>query len=116
LEFSDEERRDAAKTEVLICRKLHEIMDLQADIDALIREKHPTPFGSARWKNSRPETLQRLVALTAIQFLLFEPVGWVQSNGEVHDVGRTLIELLLKQIKLLEKRETKGWPDEQGGK
>jgi hypothetical protein len=60
LDVSDEEHRDAAKTEVLICKKMHEIMDLQGDIDALLLEKHPTLFGSARWKKSRPETLQRL--------------------------------------------------------
>lgn len=55
---SDEEREDAAKTQELVCKKLREIMDLQADIDALLRDEHPTPFGSAKWKNARPEELQ----------------------------------------------------------
>jgi hypothetical protein len=105
LEFSDEERKDAAKTDVLICKKLHEIMDLQGDIDALIREKHPTPFGSARWKNSRPETLQRLVAMAAIQFLLFEPDNLVKGNGEVKNVGGKLIDLIVSQLKMLEPKE-----------
>jgi hypothetical protein len=108
LDVSDEERRDAEITGELICKKLLEIMDLQGDIDALIREKHPTPFGSARWKNSRPETLQRLVAMTAIQFLLFEPDNLVKGNDEVKNVGGKLIELIIAQLKLLGKTEPKG--------
>ena len=108
MDVSDEERRDAAKTEELIRKKLLEIMDLQADIDALIREKHFTPFGSARWKNSRPETLQRWAAMMAIQFILFEPVDWVKGNDEVQNVGKKLMDLLLSQIKMLEKSELKG--------
>src|ERR1700732_1091584 len=68
----DEVRRDAEKTGELVRKKLMQIMDLQADIDALLRNKHPTPFGSQNWKNASPETLQRLVAMAAIQFVLFE--------------------------------------------
>ena len=49
MSVSDEERRDANKTGELISKKLFAIMDLQADIDALLREKHPTPFGSKNW-------------------------------------------------------------------
>ena len=109
LDISDEERRDAAKTEELIRKKLFEIMDLQGDIDALIREKHATPFGSERWKNSRPETLQRWATMTAIQFILFEPVDWVKGNDEVQNVGKKLMDLLLSQIKMLEKSEPKGY-------
>ena len=108
MDISDEERRDAAKTEVLIRKKLLEIMDLQADIDSLIRDKHPTPLGSTRWKNSRPEILQRLAAMAAIQFIVFEPVDWVQGNDEVQSVGKKLMHLLLNQIKRLEKSEPKG--------
>ena len=44
----DEERRDAEKTGGLVRKKLLEIMDLQADIDALLRESHPTPSGLRR--------------------------------------------------------------------
>ena len=80
MDVPDEERRAAEKTGVLVGKKLLEIMDLQADIDALLREKHPTPFGSGKWKNCRPESLQRLVLLTAIQFVLFEPVDWVPDG------------------------------------
>jgi hypothetical protein len=38
---TDEVRRDAEKTGELVSRKLMQIMDLQADIDALLRDKHP---------------------------------------------------------------------------
>ncbi len=40
-------------------------MDLQADIDALLRDDHPMPFSSGKWKNARLETLQRLVLTIA---------------------------------------------------
>jgi hypothetical protein len=105
LDVSYEERKDAENTGVLIRKKLSEIMDLQADIDSLLREKHPTPFGSERWKDSRPETLQRLVALMAIQFLLFEPVNWVKGNDEVQTVGKKLMDLILGQLQLLGKSD-----------
>jgi hypothetical protein len=108
LDVSYEERKDAENTGVLIRKKLSEIMDLQADIDALLREKHPTPFGSERWKNSRPETLQRLVALTAIQFLLLEPDDLVKGNDELKVAGEKLIGLVLDQLKMLGKGELKG--------
>ena len=42
MSVSDEERRAAEKTGKLVSKKLKEIMDLQGDIDALLREKHPT--------------------------------------------------------------------------
>ena len=70
----EEERRDAEKTAELIRKKLMEMMDLQADIDALLRDKHPTPFGSKHWEYACIEALQRVVAMTAIQFVLFEPI------------------------------------------
>ena len=108
MEFSDEERKDAENTGVLIRKKLSEIMDLQTDIDALLREKHPTPFGSERWKDSRPETLQRLVALMAIQFLVFEPVDSVKGNDEVQTVGKKLMDLIFGQLKLLGNSEPNG--------
>src|SRR3954467_3472403 len=78
----DEVRRDAEKTGELVRKKLMEIMDLQADIDALLRDKHPTPFGSQTWQYASHEALQRLVAMTAIQFVLFEPVDFVKGNDE----------------------------------
>jgi len=49
MSVSDEERREANKTGQLVSKKLMEIMDLQADIDALLRDNQPTPFGSKNW-------------------------------------------------------------------
>ena len=43
----------------------------------------PTPFGSKKWQYACLEALQRLVALKAIQFILFEPVDRVKGNEEV---------------------------------
>ena len=78
----DEVRRDAERTGELVRKKLMEIMDLQANIDTLLRSDQPTPFGSKNWQYACPEALQRLVAMTAIQFILFEPVGRVKGNDE----------------------------------
>ena len=108
MDVPDEERREAEKTGSLIRKKLLEIMDLQADIDALLRDKHPTPFGSARFRNSRPETMQRVVAMTAIQFILFEPENLVQGNQGVHAAGKKLINLILDQLNLLRETEPQG--------
>lgn len=105
---SDEERREAAKTQELVCKKLWEIMDLQADIDALLRDEHPTPFGSAKWKNARPEELQRLVLMTAIQFVLFEPVDWVKGNDEFKVAADKLLQVVIDQMKWLGAKYPKG--------
>src|SRR4051812_14464122 len=99
MSVSDEERRDAEKTGELVSKKLFAIMDLQADIDALLRDKHPTPFGSRNWQYACPEALQRIVAMTAIQFVLFEPVGRAQGNGEFKVAADKLIEIILAQLK-----------------
>ena len=66
----DEVRHDAEKTGELVSKKLFAIMDLQADIDALLRDKHTTPFGSKNWQFACIEALQRLrvaVRVTAIE-------------------------------------------------
>ncbi|MBM4075231.1 MAG: hypothetical protein FJ267_06270, partial [Planctomycetes bacterium] len=60
MEYSEDEIRDAAKTQERVCRKLLEIMDLQADIDELLWDKFQIPLGSERWKKARPEELQRV--------------------------------------------------------
>jgi hypothetical protein len=99
LDFSEEEIRDAAKTQELVRKKLLEIMDLQADIDGLLRDEHPTPFGSAKWKDARPEELQRLVLMTAIQFVLFEPNDWVDGNDKFKVTTDELLELVTGQLK-----------------
>jgi hypothetical protein len=101
LDVPDDEWKEAAKTQELVRKKLLEIMDLQADIDALLRDKHPTPFGSRKWKNGRPEELQRLVLMTAIQFVLFEPVDWVPGNDGFKAAADKLLEVVFEQMKWL---------------
>jgi len=108
LEVSKEERREANRIGALVCKKLFEIMDLQGDIDTLIRDKHPSPFGSGPFKNCRPESLQRVVAMTAIQFILLEPASLVNGNKEVHAAGKKMIDLIVNQLKLLRETEPKG--------
>ena len=78
-------------------------MDLQADIDALLRESHPTPFGSQKWQYASLEALQRLVAMTAVQLLLFEPEEFVKGNDEVKIASEKLLTLLGDQLKSLKK-------------
>ena len=104
MDFSEKEIKDAAKAQELVRKKLMEIMDLQADIDGLLRDEHPTPFGSAKWKQARPEELQRLVLMTAIQFALFEPLDWVEGNDEFKVAGENLLELLSGQLKWLKNK------------
>jgi len=102
----EEERRAAEKTGELVHKKLLEIMDLQADIDALLRDKHPSPFGSQKWQYASIEALQRLVAMTAIQFVLFEPVGRVQMNDELKVIADKLLPLLADQLKTLKTKKS----------
>ncbi len=97
----EDERRDAEQTEELVCKKLWEIMDLQADIDALLRDDHPTPFGSTKWKNARPEELQRLVLMAAAQFILFEPVDWVAHSKEFRTTAEELLTIVFTQLEWL---------------
>ena len=103
---AEEERRDAEKTGELVRKKLLEIMDLQADIDALLRDKHPTPFGSQQWRYASHEALQRLVAMTAIQFILFEPADWVKGNDEFKVAAEKMVEILLAQLKTLKTKKS----------
>src|SRR6476619_4402425 len=102
----DEVRRDAEKTGELVRKKLLEIMDLQAVIDALLRDKHPTPFGSKNWQYADIESLQRLVAMTAIQFVLFEPAERVKGNEEVKVAAEKLVSLLSQQLKTLKTKKS----------
>ena len=102
----DEERRDAEKTGELVSKKLMEIMDLQADIDALLRDKHPTPFGSKNWQYACIEALQRIVAMTAIQFVLFEPEGRVKGNDEFKVAADKMIAIMLAQLKTLKTKKS----------
>lgn len=100
----DDERRDANKTASLVRKKLLEIMDLQADVDALIRDKHPTPFGSKKWENAKLEELQRLVLMTSIQFVLFEPADWVAGNAEFGKAADEMLAILGEQLKSLRRK------------
>ena len=102
----DEVRRDAERTGALIRKKLLEIMELQADIDTLLRDDHPTPFGSKNWQYASLEALQRLVAMTAIQFVLFEPVGMVKGNDEFRVAADKMIEIIIAQLKTLKTKKS----------
>jgi hypothetical protein len=101
VDVPEEERREAARAEELIRKKLLASMGLQADIDALMRDAHPTPFGSEKWKHAGPETLQRVVLMAAIQFILFEPGDWVAGNDEFKTLAEKMLPLLLAQLKTL---------------
>ena len=102
----DEVRRDAERTGELVRKKLMEIMDLQADIDALLRDDQPTPFGSKNWQYASLEALQRIVAMTAIQFVLFEPVEWVKGNDELKVAADKMIEIIVAQLKTLKTKRS----------
>ena len=104
MDFSEDEIRDAERTAGVLCKKLLEIMELQADIDALLRDKHPTPFGSAKWKNARPEELQRLVLMTAIQLVLFEPEVWVAGNDNFKAASDKLLQVVSSQMNWLKEK------------
>ncbi len=103
---SDEERRDAEKTGGLVSKKLMEIMELQADIDALLRDQHPSPFGAKNWQYASIEALQRMVAITAIQFVLYEPEGRVKGNSELRAAAEKLIDITLTQMKTLNTKKS----------
>lgn len=101
MDVPEEERRDAERTGTVVHKKLLEIMDLQADIDGLLRDSHPTPFGSEKWKNARLETLQRLVLMVAVQLVLFEPDDLVAGNEEFKEVADKLLEVIRRQLNVL---------------
>jgi len=103
---SDEERRDAERTGELVSKKLFAIMDLQADIDALLRDKHPTPFGSKNWQYACLEAKQRVVAMTAIQFILFEPDTLVKGNAEFKVAAEKLIKTIAAQLETLKMKKS----------
>ena len=104
MSYSEDEINDAIKTQRLVCQKLLEIMDLQGDIDSLLRDAHPSPFGSAKWKDARPEELTRLVMMTAIQFVMFEPDEWVEGNEELNVAAEKLINLTSTQLYWLKRK------------
>ncbi len=98
-------RHEAERTGELIRNKLTQIMDLQADIDILLRDGHATPFGSKKWQHASLEALQRLVAMTAIQFVLFEPERLVEGNDEFKVAADGMIEIIVAQLKTLKTKK-----------
>jgi hypothetical protein len=102
----DEVRREAERTGELVRKKLMEIMDLQADIDGLLRDAGPRPFGSKNWQFASLEALQRIVAMTAIQFLLFEPEKLVKGNDELKIAADGMIEVIVAQLRTLKTKKS----------
>jgi hypothetical protein len=102
----DEVRREAERVGELVRKKLMEVMDLQGDIDALLRDKHPKLSRSTKWQYASLEALQRLVAMQAIQFVLFEPVGMVKRNDEFKVAADKMIEILVAQLKTLKTKKS----------
>ena len=102
----DEVRLDAEKTGAIVRKKLMEIMDLPADIDGLLRDDHPTPIGTKNWQYACLEALQRLVAMTAIQFVLFEPMGRVKGNDEFKVAADKMIKIIVAQQETLKTKKS----------
>jgi hypothetical protein len=102
----DEVRRDAERTGELVHKKLMEIIDLQGEIDALLRDNHPKPSGSKNWQYASLEALQRLVLMKTIQFVLFEPVGRVKGNDEFGVTANRMIEIIVAQLKTLKTKQS----------
>jgi hypothetical protein len=46
--------------------------------------------------------------MTAIQFVLFEPVDWVEGNDKFKDSAEEMLELLIDQCKWIEKKYGQG--------
>ncbi len=102
--ISDEEMKDAQQTQALVCQKLREIIDLQGDIDGLLRESYPSPFDSGKLKNARPEELQRIALMAAVQFVLYEPENWVVSNDQFKNSADELLKIVTQQLQWLKKK------------
>ncbi len=102
----DEVRREAERTGELVRKKLFEIMDLQAEIDTLLKDPHPKPSGSKNWQYASLEALQRLVLIKAIQFILYEPVGRVKGNDEFGVAANRMNDLVLAQLKTLKTKKS----------
>ena len=52
------------------------------------------------------EALQRLVAMTAIQFVLFEPVSRVKGNEEFKIAADKMIKIFVAQLKTLKTKKS----------
>jgi hypothetical protein len=102
----DEVRREAERAGKLVREKLLAIMDLQAEIDTLLRGDRSRPFHLEKWRYASPEALQRVVALKAIQFILFEPVDWVTGNDEFKIVADEVLKIVTAQLKTLKTKKS----------
>ncbi len=98
MNHSDDEIKDAARIETIICGKLLAIIDLQCDIDELIRDCPRSPFRAANFTNARPEELQRMALIAATQLVLFEPKDWVEGNDRFAGLAEDLLDHVIKQI------------------
>jgi hypothetical protein len=85
-----------------------EIMELQAGINTLLRGDEHTPFRLERWQYACLEAQQQIVAMTAIQFAFFEPVGRVKGNDEFKITAEKLIDVIIAQLKTLKTKKS-GW-------
>jgi hypothetical protein len=106
MSLPDEVRREAEGTGALVREKLFEIMDLQAEIDILLRDRRHKPSGSKDWQYASLEALQRLVLMKAIQFILYEPVGRVEGNDEFKVPADRMIEIVGAQLKTLKTKKS----------
>ena len=74
-------------------------------MDGYLRDDHPTPFGSKHWQYASIEALQRIVALTAIQLVLFEPVNLVKGNEEFKIAAEKMLQIIIAQLKTLKTKK-----------
>ena len=102
--YSDDEIKDAARIEKRIREKLLAIIDLQGDIDELLRDCPKSPFRAARFTNARPEELQRIALIAATQFVLFEPKDCVEGNDRFTGLAEDLLGHVIKQIEWVKKK------------
>lgn len=70
------------------------IMELQGEIDCLLRDVESSPFSSQKWQNASLEAKQRVTAMAGIQFLIFEPVDRVDGNDKLKIAADNLLEVL----------------------
>lgn len=90
----------------LVRKKLMQILDLQGEIDSLLRDVHASPFGAKKWQYACPEALQRLVAMVAIQFVLYEPAGSVKGNDEFRVDAEKMLNTIGDQLMTLKTKKS----------
>ena len=90
MSYSEDEIKDAIKTQTLVCEKLLEIMELQGDIDSLYETPILHPSVQPDGRTLVPKNFTRLVMMTAIQFVCFEPNDWVDGNRELKVAAETV--------------------------